>query len=45
MNETLIRIALNGRPETAFLIFLLLEACVFIAVALHLRMLNGWQRP
>ncbi len=29
---------LDGRPATAFIIFLVLEAFVFVAVALHLRM-------
>lgn len=35
----------DGRPATAFVIFLVLEACVFIAVALHLRLLHGPERP
>jgi hypothetical protein len=40
----------DGRPSTLFVAFLILEACVFIAVALHLRIAhqgisNGNQRP
>ena len=34
----------DGRPATLFVVFLILEACVFIAVALHLGMVNGNQR-
>jgi hypothetical protein len=45
----------DGRPATLFVVFLILEACVFIVVAMHLRiqhlgiqhpgMSNGNQRP
>jgi hypothetical protein len=31
----------DGRPAIAFVIFLVLEACVFVAVALHLRVSDG----
>jgi hypothetical protein len=34
----------HGRPATAFIAFLLLEALVFVAVVLHLRISDG-QRP
>ena len=34
----------DGRPASLFMIFLALEACVFIAVSLHLRISNGWPR-
>ena len=35
---------IDGRPSPLFITFLVLEACVFVAVALHLRMSNGWHR-
>ena len=31
----------DGRPATAFIVFLVLEALVFVAVVLHLRIKNG----
>jgi hypothetical protein len=34
----------DGRPAPLFVVFLLLEACVFIAITLHLRMSDGSQR-
>jgi len=33
----------DGRPAAAFIAFLVLEAIVFVAVALHLRLNNGSQ--
>ena len=35
---------IDGRPANLFVIFLLLEACVFVVVAMHLRMSDAWKR-